>query len=92
MEDCYAQAGSLESGDVLVRIAIREAEGLSIRIASKVSPRFAKSIERSTQEVAAEMGIKGALVDITDRGALDFVLRARIATAFRRALGGCANG
>ncbi|MGI6662376.1 MAG: citrate lyase acyl carrier protein [Bacillota bacterium] len=81
-----AQAGSLESGDVMVRVTPSDSGTLSIRIESKVSPRFSGAIQQTVREVAADMGVSAAHCEVIDRGALDFVLRARVTTALRRAM------
>lgn len=82
----YAQAGSLESGDAMVRVAPTDEEVLTVRVESKVSPRFSKAIQQTVRELAAEMGVSAARFEVIDRGALDFVLRARVATALKRAM------
>ncbi len=87
-----AQAGSLESGDVLVRLTPTGQDALDIRVESKVSPRFSRAIRQTVQDVAAELGVLGLRCEIVDRGALDFVLRARVTTAFRRAMEVSENG
>ncbi|KAF0193723.1 MAG: citrate lyase subunit gamma [Bacillota bacterium] len=81
-----AQAGSLESGDALVQVAPSDGEKLALHIKSKVGPRFSKSMHESVHAVAEELGVTAAAVEIVDRGALDFVLRARVTTALRRAM------
>lgn len=83
---CYAQAGSLESGDALVRVAPSSADELSVNINSKVGPRFFASMQESVRAVASELGVVAAAIEVVDRGALDFVLRARVTTALRRAM------
>ncbi|MBS3938472.1 MAG: citrate lyase acyl carrier protein [Peptococcaceae bacterium] len=80
-----AQAGSFESGDVLVHVA-PSPEKLAIYIKSKVGPRFSSSMQESVRAVAAELGVTAASLEVVDSGALDFVLRARVATALRRAI------
>lgn len=92
MLDRSAQAGSLESGDALVRVAPSPEEEISVSVESKVSPRFAKAIERAVRETAAEFEIRSASFEVVDRGALDFVLRARVRTALKRAMEDRANG
>ena len=87
-----AQAGSLESGDALVRVSPSEDGTLSVIVESKVSPRFSGAIERAVREAAAEIGVYAGRFEVVDRGALDFVLRARVTTALRRAMEVAANG
>ena len=80
----YAQAGSFESGDVLVHVAPSR-EKLTVHIKSKVGPRFSSSMQASVRAVAAELGVTAASIEVVDSGALDFVLRARVTSAMRRA-------
>ncbi|MBS3872196.1 MAG: citrate lyase acyl carrier protein [Firmicutes bacterium] len=82
----YAQAGSLESGDALVHVALAQDEALTIRIKSKVAPRFLASMQSSVREIATELGIMSATIEVMDSGALDFVLRARVTTAIKRSM------
>jgi len=81
-----AQAGSLESGDVMVRVAPSDGDTVTVLIESKVSQRFSSSIQNTVREVAADLGVSGVRCELIDRGALDFVIRARVATALRRAM------
>jgi len=87
----YAQAGSLESGDVLVQVAPGVAGNLAVHIQSKVGPRFAASMQASVRAVANLLGVTAASIEIVDSGALDFVLRARVTTALKRAMEGATD-
>ncbi len=82
------QAGREESDDVLVQVNIDESEGIKVDIESKVKKLFGKQIEKSVKEVLCEMNTKNAYVTLKDQGALDFVIRARVKTAIKRAKGG----
>jgi citrate lyase subunit gamma (acyl carrier protein) len=61
-------------------------QGLEIEIHSPALEMFGKAIEDATKEVLAELRVENALVQIQDRGALDFTVRARVEAAARRAL------
>lgn len=87
-----AQAGSLESGDALVTVSPAADGRLSVTVESKVSPRFSKAIERTVINAAAERGVRSARFEVVDRGALDFVLAARLSTALKRAMEDGENG
>ena len=80
-----ASAGTMESSDVYVEI--EPAEGLDIQIQSVVKEQFGESIYASTAAVLAEHGIANAVVRLSDRGALDCVIRARVETAVLRGKG-----
>ena len=77
-----AVAGTLESSDALVEI---EPGGtLEVELDSVVETQFGESIRASIREVLRERGVNAARVRVTDRGALDCVIRARVETAVAR--------
>lgn len=78
-----ASAGTLESSDALVEIAPEKTLTLSLQ--SIVMERFGKAIEKTAREELSRLGVTEAAVSISDRGALDCVLRARIEAAVCRA-------
>ncbi|MGH4139208.1 citrate lyase acyl carrier protein [Clostridium sp.] len=82
------QAGREKSDDVLVQVDIDTSEGIKIDIESKVKQLFGKQIEKSVKKVLCEMNVANAYVTLKDQGALDFVIRARVKTAIKRAIGG----
>ncbi|MDR3515382.1 MAG: citrate lyase acyl carrier protein [Azospirillaceae bacterium] len=79
-----ALAGTLESSDLMVRIAPR-AEGLEIVLQSEVIHQFGIQIEKVVRETLARLDVVDALVVIEDKGALDCVIKARVQTAVLRA-------
>ncbi len=81
-----AQAGSLESSDVLITVA--PSEKLSIEITSIVMNQFGQIIREVVEDVLKEAGVSNGEFIINDRGALEYALRARIITALKRAQGG----
>ncbi len=81
-----AQAGSLESSDVLITVA--PSEKLSIEITSIVMNQFGQIIREVVEDVLKEAGVSNGEIIINDRGALEYALRARIKTALMRAQGG----
>ena len=78
-----ASAGTLESSDVYVEIEPSE-EKLEIQLESVVYNQFGESILRVVREVLDECGVEKALVRVSDRGALECVIRARVETAVLR--------
>lgn len=78
-----AVAGTLESSDALVEV--EPASGLRIGIESAVAAQFGDAIDRSVRDVLARFDVNCAAVRVTDRGALDCTIRARVETAIRRA-------
>lgn len=80
-----ASAGSIESNDVLVLVKPGDAAGVTVAIDSIVIKQFGKQIEKVVREVAASLGVLRASFQLNDRGALDYIIRARVETAIRRA-------
>lgn len=85
MELKTAQAGTLESGDILVRIAPADRPGLTVNLCSSVAHQFGKQIKAVISDTLHQLGIDNAIVDATDKGALDCTIRARVTAAAVRA-------
>ena len=77
-----ASAGTLESSDVYVEVS--PGSGVEIELESVVQLQFGDAIEAVVRDVLAENGVENAAVRITDRGALECVIRARVETAILR--------
>ncbi|UCG86007.1 MAG: citrate lyase ACP [Gemmatimonadota bacterium] len=73
--------------DTYVAVEIRNSGGLQINVRSKVAAFYGKSIEEAAVSVLGDLQIEDAVVEIDDKGALPFVVSARIEAAARRA--GC---
>ena len=82
-----AVAGTLESGDIQVQIAPNENNGLQINLESSVAFQFGEQIKKVITETLSELGITDALVQASDKGALDCTIRARVTAAAVRATG-----
>lgn len=80
-----ALAGTLESSDLLVRIAPNE-DGLELVLQSDVIQQFGPHIEKVVRDCLARLGILNVLIVIEDKGALDCVVAARVQTAVSRAV------
>ena len=78
-----AVAGTLESSDALVEVG--PGQGLTVEIESAVMAQFGDAIEKCVREVLAQFDVTGAAVRVTDRGALDCTIRARVEAAVKRA-------
>jgi citrate lyase subunit gamma (acyl carrier protein) len=87
MEIKNANAGTLESGDILIRISPAEVEGLQINLESTVAYQFGAQIKRVISDTLKGLGVDNAVVDATDKGALDCTIRARVTAAAVRATG-----
>jgi citrate lyase subunit gamma (acyl carrier protein) len=81
-----AQAGTMQSSDLMV--AVEPAEALSVEIESTVKKQFEHLIRAVAERVLAAHGVTAGRVRLTDRGALDYAIQARLETALRRAAEG----
>ncbi|MDE6218183.1 MAG: citrate lyase acyl carrier protein [Muribaculaceae bacterium] len=80
-------AGTLESGDIHIRLLPSEAPGLTINLESSVAYQFGNQIKKVIEETLQELGVDSAVVNATDKGALDCTIRARVTAAAVRATG-----
>ena len=78
-----ATAGTMQSSDLTV--SVEPAERLEIRIESTVKKQFEHLIRSRIEEILSRHGVERALVQVSDRGALDYAIEARVETALRRA-------
>lgn len=79
-----ARAGSVESCDCLVTVSPC-GEGIQLRIDSIVFNQFGEAIRQTVLSTLESLSVKNAFVSVIDRGALDYVIRARVEAAVRRA-------
>jgi citrate lyase subunit gamma (acyl carrier protein) len=77
-----AQAGSVESNDVLITVS--ESDTLEISITSIVSAFFYDQIYQVIKSTLAELNINKIKVEAIDKGALDYTIKARLITAIER--------
>lgn len=77
-----AQAGTMQSSDL--QVFLEPGETLSIEIESTVKRQFEHLIRRKIEEVLGRHGVTAGTVRITDRGALDYAIEARLETALQR--------
>jgi citrate lyase subunit gamma (acyl carrier protein) len=82
-----AVAGTLESSDLLVKVAPGEPNRLDIHIRSEVMRQFGARIRTVVEETLAALGVTEGDVAIEDKGALDCAIRARMQTAVLRGAG-----
>ncbi|HID71459.1 MAG TPA: citrate lyase acyl carrier protein, partial [Thermoplasmata archaeon] len=82
-----ATAGLDDKGDVIVRLLPGEpGSGIDLNIESTVKSMFEKQIRASVLQVLTSYNLTDLKVSIEDKGALDYVIRARVTTAVERAL------
>lgn len=78
-----AIAGTLESNDIMITLS--KGDGINIELESSVKKQFGKQIEKVIRESLQSYGIEDVNVKAVDRGALDYVIMARVKTAIQRA-------
>ena len=76
-----AMVGTLESSDIQISISPNPGRGLEIQLQSVVKAQFGDAIIATITEVLESFGIKDAMVDAVDRGALEWIIRARMQAA-----------
>lgn len=84
-----ASAGNLGPGirsDCFAALEIKSSGGIKIDLTSKVKALFNKSIHKLAEDILDHYQVKDAVLEITDRGALPFVLAARIEAAVKGCL------
>ncbi|PKU21354.1 citrate lyase acyl carrier protein [Telmatospirillum siberiense] len=79
-----ALAGTLESSDLLVKVAPATDEALEVVINSEVLRQFGEQIEKVVRETLGKLDVEAGLVVVEDKGALDCAIRARVQTAVLR--------
>lgn len=82
-----AIVGTLESSDIQISISPNSGRGLDIQLQSVVKAQFGDAIVATITEVLESFGIKDAIVDAVDRGALEWIIRARMQAACCKATG-----
>lgn len=82
-----AHAGTLESSDLFVRVTPIEGEGVEIELESTVYEIYADAIKQSIVESAKALKATGIKIMVQDKGALDYVIKARVQAAILRAYG-----
>ncbi len=82
-----AVAGTLESGDVMIRIAPLDTQDIDLQINSSVEKQFGDAIRTTILDVLARYNVRGVQLNVDDKGALDCILRARLEALLARASG-----
>lgn len=77
------QAGTLQSSDLMV--FVEPAESLIIEIESTVKKQFEHLIRARVDAVLGRLQVSRGRIRLSDRGALDYAIEARLEAALRRA-------
>lgn len=80
-----AHAGTLESSDVYIQINPIDEDIVQIELESSVAELYDDMIKELIRTTLKEMSISGVNVNVQDKGALDFVIKARLQAAVYRA-------
>ena len=75
-------AGSFSSNDALITVS--ESDELVIKIESIVDDFFHDQIDKVVRNTLKELNINKIKVEVNDKGALDYTIRARLITAISR--------
>ena len=81
-----AKAGTLESNDILIMVSPNENGGVELQLESIVIKQFGDQIRKAILDKADEMNIDDISIKAQDKGALDYVIAARVETAIKRAI------
>ncbi|MDR2112760.1 MAG: citrate lyase acyl carrier protein [Candidatus Accumulibacter sp.] len=76
-------AGTMQSSDLMV--FVEPADSLKVEIESTVIKQFGHLIQAKVDEVLVKNNVTRGFIRLTDRGALDYAIEARIETALQRA-------
>jgi citrate lyase subunit gamma (acyl carrier protein) len=79
------EAGTLESCDARVAVELTEGAGRAIEVEGAMKDVFGPALVAVAERTLDRLGVKGARVKIVDRGALDYVVEARLQVAVERA-------
>ena len=77
-------AGTLESSDCLVLVS--PCDHREVVLESVAKKRFGAHLNALINETLDALGVQTGRIEINDRGALDYCIRARISSAVQRSL------
>lgn len=83
-----SEAGSSEPGDIFVSVRPAEEKGIRMNLQSKkvILKQFGPQMEQVIRDTVLQHGIENIQLEAKDNGALDYTIRARVATAINRAV------
>lgn len=76
------QAGTMQSSDLIV--FVEPADTLEVEIESTVQQQFGHLIRERVDHVLRRLHLERGRITISDRGALDYAIEARVEAAVRR--------
>ena len=78
-----AGAGTMQSSDLMV--LVEPCDTLRVDVESTVRKQFEHLIRAQITATLEELGVTAGHIQISDRGALDYAIAARVQTALQRA-------
>ncbi len=78
-----ASSGTMQSSDLMV--IVEPADTLQVDIESTVKKQYEHLISARILSTLQELGVGAGHIHVSDRGALDYAIAARVETAIRRA-------
>lgn len=83
-----SEAGSIDSGDILIHIEPNEGLGIQVELSGKsvVVKQFGKHIEAVIGDMTKQFALEDVTIKAQDNGALDYVIRARMEGAIGRCI------
>ena len=78
-----ASAGTMQSSDLMV--VVEPSDNLQVEIESTVKKQFEHLIRARILSTLQELGVGAGRIQVSDRGALDYAIAARVEAAIRRA-------
>lgn len=82
-----AVAGTLESSDISISVSPNDKNGIELILNSSVEKQYGKQIRKVILDTLENLGVKSAVINANDKGALDCVIKSRVETAILRASG-----
>lgn len=81
-----AQAGTLESNDIVITIMpVKVGAGIKIELSSLVLEQYGAQIKDAIEQTVLAYEVQDVFIQAVDRGALDCTIRARTIAALSRA-------
>ena len=80
---CKASAGTMQSSDLMV--VVEPADTLTVDIDSTVKKQYEHLIRARIGATLEQLQVSAGHIQVSDRGALDYAIAARVETAVRRA-------
>ena len=85
MSGAAGRRGDAIRSDLWVSVEQRSERGVEIELNSRVAPYYGEAIRAQVGAILSAAGAEHARVEIDDKGALPFVIGARVEAALRRA-------